>query len=533
MKISIEEAKQRKEAGDSETKTRRQQSKACFHPDTEILTRRRGWVHVGELTYDDEVASAYPKTEGDCFLVWEKSIALTSRKVPDGELIHLHNENIDLRVTSDHRMLGFIASGEPRVVKPEQLGNMRCWSNAGVLSTGDVAGLRYLSDELLRLAVATQADGSYSTRGIKFGFSKQRKIERLRELLRGFDDWSESTKGRVTSFYISAGLATKIRALLDSDKTLPWFWVSYPLHFREVILEEAALWDGSFIGKGKRSYHYSTTIAKNAEVLQTIAAISGRKSHFYQGSLRIPENHNPCHQLRVSDRAYSRGGALSATRIPYSGDVVCLSVPSSFVLVRDGGVPVITGQCNFGYPGGMGASKFVQYAQGYGINLSEAESQELRDHWFEQWPEMRGYFKHVESLVGSADVGWQTIPQSGFVRGNCGYCDAANGYFQTLAAHASKAALFAACKRAYCDRNSMLYGSRPVVFVHDEVIMETPEEAGHEAAKELEQVMVEAMQRWTPDVPAAASATLMRRWSKGAEQVYDGERLVAWEPEDE
>lgn len=189
--------------------------------------------------------------------------------------------------------------------------------------------------------------------------------------------------------------------------------------------------------------------------------------------------------------------------------------------------------CNFGYPGGMGSSKFVDYAKGYGLTITEARSQELRDHWFEQWPEMRGYFKHVESLVGSADVGWQTIPQSGFVRGNCGYCDAANGYFQTLAAHASKAALFAACRRAYCDRSSMLYGSRPVVFIHDEIILETPEEAGHEAAKELEQVMVESMQKWTPDVPSAASATLMRRWSKSADQVYDGERLVAWEPEEE
>lgn len=187
---------------------------------------------------------------------------------------------------------------------------------------------------------------------------------------------------------------------------------------------------------------------------------------------------------------------------------------------------------NFGYPGGMGSTKFVDYAKGYGINLTFTESDELRDHWFEQWPEMRGYFKHIESLVGSADVGYQTIPQSGFVRGGCGYCDAANGYFQTLAAHASKAALFEACRRAYCDRNSSLYGSRPVVFVHDEVILETPEETGHEAAKELEQVMIECMQRWTPDVPAAASATLMRRWSKAAEQVYDGERLTAWEPEE-
>jgi len=189
--------------------------------------------------------------------------------------------------------------------------------------------------------------------------------------------------------------------------------------------------------------------------------------------------------------------------------------------------------CNFGYPGGMGAAKFVDYAKGYGLQITVDRSQELRDNWFEQWPEMRDYFKHIESLVGSADVGYQTIPQSGFVRGNCGYCDAANGYFQTLAAHASKTALFEACRRAYCDRNSMLYGSRPAVFVHDEIILETPEEAGHLAAKELEQVMIESMQRWTPDVPAAVSATLMRRWSKAAEQVYDGETLIAWEPEDE
>lgn len=189
--------------------------------------------------------------------------------------------------------------------------------------------------------------------------------------------------------------------------------------------------------------------------------------------------------------------------------------------------------CNFGFPGGMGASKFVAYAHSYGVQIAEDEAQSLRDQWFEQWPEMRLYFKHIGSLVGSADMGYQTIPQSGFVRGGCGYCDAANGYFQTLAAHASKAALFQACKRAYCDRNSMLYGSRPVVFVHDEIILETPEEAGHEAAKELECVMIEAMQKWTPDVPAAASATLMKRWSKAAEQVYDGEKLIAWEPEEE
>jgi hypothetical protein len=146
---------------------------------------------------------------------------------------------------------------------------------------------------------------------------------------------------------------------------------------------------------------------------------------------------------------------------------------------------------------------------------------------------MRDYFRGVENVVGPAGLGCQIIPRSGFVRGGCDYCNTANGYFQTLAAHASKAAMWAVCKRAYCDRESALYGSRPVVFVHDEVILETLEEAGDAAAKEIVEVMEAAMQKWTPDVPVTASAVLMRRWSKGAEPTFseDG-RLIPWEEEE-
>ena len=89
--------------------------------------------------------------------------------------------------------------------------------------------------------------------------------------------------------------------------------------------------------------------------------------------------------------------------------------------------------------------------------------------------------------------------------------------------------MFEVCRRAYLERGSWLYGSRPVLFIHDEVVLETPREVGHLAAGEIEGVMEAAMQPWTPDVPASASATLMTRWSKEAERTYDGGRLVAWE----
>lgn len=185
---------------------------------------------------------------------------------------------------------------------------------------------------------------------------------------------------------------------------------------------------------------------------------------------------------------------------------------------------------NFGLPGGMGVGGLIDYAKGYGVTLTYAEAALLRAKWFEQWPEMVEYFKRISAMVAYTDECDVVIPQTGFKRGGVGYTNAANTYFQSLAAHVSKAALYEAARRCYNDRTSWLYGSRPVNFVHDELVLETPEFVAHEAAAELEVLMVEQMQRWTPDVPVSATAALMRNWSKDAEPVHnDDGRLIPWE----
>lgn len=183
---------------------------------------------------------------------------------------------------------------------------------------------------------------------------------------------------------------------------------------------------------------------------------------------------------------------------------------------------------NFGYAGGMGAKTFVTYAKGYDLIISLQESEHLKTTWKQQWPEIKPYFDYIQHLVGRMGEGNVTIPQSGFVRGGCGYNDAANTHFQTLAAHASKSALWAVCKKAYTDSRSALFGSKPVLFIHDEIGMETPQEIAHEAAQEIEQAMIESMEKWTPNIPSAASATLMYRWSKKAKRVIKNGRLVPW-----
>jgi DNA polymerase-1 len=181
---------------------------------------------------------------------------------------------------------------------------------------------------------------------------------------------------------------------------------------------------------------------------------------------------------------------------------------------------------NFGFPGGLGVDAFLAYAKGWKAIMTLDEAAELKDNWFLQWPEMRLYFKHISQLVASGE-GDVMIPQSGFIRGGCRYTSAANTYFQGLAAHASKNAMWEVTRRCY--NKSLMRGCRPVVFIHDEIILEVPCSRIDIVARELKNVMVDAMQVYTPDVPAAAKASAMKHWSKEAEPKFVNGKLVPWD----
>lgn len=82
---------------------------------------------------------------------------------------------------------------------------------------------------------------------------------------------------------------------------------------------------------------------------------------------------------------------------------------------------------------------------------------------------------------------------------------------------------------SHMDRQSPLFGSRPVAFIHDEIILETPADRAPEAADRLSAVMVEGMKRFVPDVAVSADAHLMDRWNKDAEPQRDERgRLKVW-----
>jgi DNA polymerase I-like protein with 3'-5' exonuclease and polymerase domains len=116
------------------------------------------------------------------------------------------------------------------------------------------------------------------------------------------------------------------------------------------------------------------------------------------------------------------------------------------------------------------------------------------------------------------------------VRGGCSGPAAANTRFQGLAADGAKAAIVKMTEEMYLDSSSPLFGSRLMVFAHDESILEIPEEKAHEAAHRQAEIMVSEMRRFVPDVKVKAEPALMRHWSKSVTTKYDANgRLIPWE----
>ena len=185
---------------------------------------------------------------------------------------------------------------------------------------------------------------------------------------------------------------------------------------------------------------------------------------------------------------------------------------------------------NFGIPGGLSSKTLVVFAKSsYGVELSEPEAKRLRADWLRAYPEMQAYFRFVRDQLEVAERFELRQWRSSRIRGNVGYTDGCNSPFQGLAADFGVDMCFHVARACYIDVNSPLYGSRPVAFVHDEIILESPEDKGHECALELQKIMERRARAWCPDIPIQAEPCIMTRWFKDAEIKYDSNgRIIPW-----
>lgn len=183
---------------------------------------------------------------------------------------------------------------------------------------------------------------------------------------------------------------------------------------------------------------------------------------------------------------------------------------------------------NFGLIGGMGAKKFAERAALKKIKLTVDEAKKIRFAWMATWAEARPYLDYFAKHYDKPGI--IVHPITGMVRGGCGYADGANHMFQHLTAIGAKQALWDLTKECYAVPSSPIFGARPVIDMHDEIIGEIDERRSAAGAMHWGAVMKTAMEKWIKRVPVKCTPVLTRRLYKGAKPIFVNGLLVPSKP---
>jgi DNA polymerase I-like protein with 3'-5' exonuclease and polymerase domains len=521
---------------DEVTKQDRQTSKACFSGDTEVLTPK-GWVRFDQYDGRAEVAQ-YVLPEG---VVWNPPRSKANRwghptgkvhwdagkgmieftspigfqSFDDRELFQHEDRNTDIMVTADHQIVFISNAGAPRKVAASEVksGNCRHFIAAGHLQGQPQPNARL---ELFTRSLAMViADGYFSSsRCVRFGFSKQRKVERCLKLLSalGFHP-KVTTSGRVTTIRVSdAAWVDTMRAWTQGGKDLSWSCLhQLPA---KIYLEEAANWDSHVIlGAQRDRAQFCTTSKQTAEVMQAMAALSGIPSQLSCRQKTNPK-HKPTYRLSYVLRGPSTW--RSSWNLKPTGRrerVWCVQVPSGAILIRRNGKVCVQGNCNFGLLYGQSAPGLVRYAaSSYGVQMELDQAEQIRRQFFRTYGHLRQW--HGESR-NKADAGAYEVRTVMGRRRLIPNTASEWERFTALVNTPVQGGCADGMKQALLRIAQLLPPeARLISTVHDEVLVEVPEAMANEVRDLVQTTMIEAMAALFPQVPIEVEAGSCSNWGE-------------------
>lgn len=179
----------------------------------------------------------------------------------------------------------------------------------------------------------------------------------------------------------------------------------------------------------------------------------------------------------------------------------------------------------YGVPGGLGAVTFCAFAyKSYKIKITPAEFKQRKAELFAAYPELRLFHGIVnERRNAGGKRGFDLVQLvTNRLRGECEFCDGANSYFQGLVADFALFAFYLIQQESYTgyseawtrdehvDVKSPLYGSKGVLFMHDECVAEAPEQTAAAAGDRLAFLMDYAARKFCPDLPFGCQPIMSR-----------------------
>ena len=340
--------------------------KACVPVSSEVLTRD-GWVRIDEIEIGDEIACA----DID-------NLRITFEEVYDKVPIRRQDTytNNDLTATKDHRMVYAVHKNNHwRIDDYKYL--LSSGNNIYIPFAGyaDMPGLN-ITDDMLRFYVAVQADGHYmydrlvggekSYYGVEFHFRKERKIERIKEILDacGFE-YVERVKGDGSTsirVYNSCDVNVAMDICEDflHDKNFTWECLYMSQHQAEVFINELLFWDGC-----EAENIYTSMYRENLDIVNAVAAINGFGSRVTGNNVLFRDT--PYITLGKEPRYTKRNNKQNNTE---KTRVTCVSVKTGAFLMRQNGKTFIVGNC----PGDWLYSRLGKFADEVNSRLSKTDA---------------------------------------------------------------------------------------------------------------------------------------------------------------
>lgn len=309
----------------------------CYIDGTEVLTPT-GWRKISEMSINDDIYQYnYTKIE-------KTKVLSVTKKQYNGDLYKLYTKGGECLVTENHEIVYYNKAGHKKTEAAKDFkGNIgRYIPRAGIKAESGVDDLS-IED---RIKIAIQADGAIARfttkdgvkhiRGKKRGYNyiirvkKDRKKKRLLELLSKsslkYSIKTSSKEDHMSAYiYIPSEYDLKTFDWVDlSDKSSKWC---------EEFVQELLQWDGA---KHYDGSVYCNTKKDCIDIAQHVAILAGYKTNISVNKDSEKKNtyHN-CYKLYLVKKDFLvRTHGLNKEKIPYSGEVSCVSVPSGVIITR-------------------------------------------------------------------------------------------------------------------------------------------------------------------------------------------------------
>lgn len=335
--------------------------KQCLPTDTTELLTRDGWKNISEISTGDEVMAVNPNEGTAAF-----STVLDMVEPYEAEVINCRG----FEATTDHRMWAKPNCPNSHEYREVQYGYMMEGKKQYLIPTSayyTAPGID-LTDSQLQLLVWVQGDGHYMKGkngkicGLEFHLKKQRKIDRVREVLdANLLPYTECQKSDG-----SVSLRTYDTSVVDwcetwlSNKEFTYRFLDMDQGQFSIFAEEILDVDGC-----RAANCYTSTSANNLDVVQAIAATHGVRSHIGPlGGGSDTSVHFSCSNRTI--------GGLLYTPSKRRTEVSCVTVETGYILIRQNKDTYVVGNCPAYWVNGDGLAKFRKQVEEVGEVVTDS-----------------------------------------------------------------------------------------------------------------------------------------------------------------